>query len=403
MTKDIWEIEKKFLWIILPPVVLAAVLVSLAFGLSTYQSKMEEFGDFKKAILAEAASSIVAPLWNFDKPSVIGTLETVIVGDGVESATVINPDGIETLKVGVGVGSETSKIPLVYNWDGEKHELGTLIVSFDSSEISAAVVAQVVADSALLLILVATILFSAIYANKRIVRRPMEALLSAIQKAEESKSFVTADWTSDDEMGRVVRTFNRMVNRISEEEKSLRKAKAEAEAAKEEALRLACTDPLTGMNNRRAFFDFGRVIEEQAQRAGLTYSIIVLDIDHFKVINDTLGHQSGDEVIKDVANAILGIVRASDIPGRIGGEEFAIILPNTSVEEAMPLADRLRTCIEKVTIVEGGKKRPVTASFGVADGSDGEVPIDKVINWADSAMYSAKQAGRNRVSYYGSA
>jgi len=129
----------------------------------------------------------------------------------------------------------------------------------------------------------------------------------------------------------------------------------------------------------------------------------VLDIDHFKVINDTLGHQSGDEVIKDVANAILGIVRASDIPGRIGGEEFAIILPNTSVEEAMPLADRLRTCIEKVTIVEGGKKRPVTASFGVAAGSDGEVPIDKVINWADSAMYSAKQAGRNRVSYYGSA
>ena len=122
----------------------------------------------------------------------------------------------------------------------------------------------------------------------------------------------------------------------------LEEINSELEVAKEIAETLARTDALTGLNNRRAFVEQSQLVDDMARRYGRGYSMIMMDIDYFKKINDTFGHVVGDMVINTVAALIRQHVRSSDIPGRIGGEEFAVVLPQTMLQSAVTLAKRLR-------------------------------------------------------------
>jgi diguanylate cyclase (GGDEF)-like protein len=161
-------------------------------------------------------------------------------------------------------------------------------------------------------------------------------------------------------------------------------------------------DPLTGVYNRR---HFDRNMEEEIERVhryGLPLSLLSLDIDHFKRINDMYGHDIGDLVLKDTGQLILKVVRRTDIVARLGGDEFAIIAPHTTVSVAMDLAERLRRVLEQSHIVpvDNHKDRErftVTASIGVAGLDQKGVENGKLIKSADEALYRAKQGGRNRV------
>ena len=169
--------------------------------------------------------------------------------------------------------------------------------------------------------------------------------------------------------------------------------------AKEVAEKLARTDPLTGINNRRAFFDFGTLIDSQAQRFEHPYSVLMVDIDHFKSVNDQHGHQVGDAVIQAVAQTISKVIRSSDVVGRIGGEEFAVILPETAKDKACELAERLRNAISKCVIPSTEGAFSVTASLGVAEYIAKDLSIEKTMARADTALYCAKEGGRNKVAY----
>ncbi|MCP4045525.1 MAG: GGDEF domain-containing protein [Gammaproteobacteria bacterium] len=151
------------------------------------------------------------------------------------------------------------------------------------------------------------------------------------------------------------------------------------------------------MKNRRAFFEYGQANDEQAKRYNHTYTVIMMDLDRFKKINDSYGHSVGDQVLKLVAKTILITARSADISARIGGEEFAIILPETAAEEALDIAERLRLGIESIFIQVEGKDLVITSSFGVAECLDEEPLISNVLGQADSALYQAKEQGRNRV------
>lgn len=170
----------------------------------------------------------------------------------------------------------------------------------------------------------------------------------------------------------------------------------------EELDRLASTDPLTGLYNRRMFF---RRMDEEVARAGRTASpmcLIYVDIDHFKDINDVYGHSSGDAVLQQISRTMTRILRRGDVLGRIGGEEFLILLPDTTGVAGQRIAERLRQRVEHATIYSGDRKLNVTVSAGVFSAADPVgLSIDDMVRVADQALYEAKETGRNKVVYRG--
>lgn len=162
----------------------------------------------------------------------------------------------------------------------------------------------------------------------------------------------------------------------------------------EEQLKMAATiDKLTGIYNRQTLDDFLSREIARAHRYKTPLSLVMADIDHFKSINDSYGHQVGDQVLRDVADALRSSIRLSDLPGRWGGEEFMIIAPQTIQTSARTLAEKLRKVIELRSFPHG---EPVTVSFGVAEMKARDT-LESLIRRADEALYAAKHHGRNRV------
>ena len=164
---------------------------------------------------------------------------------------------------------------------------------------------------------------------------------------------------------------------------------------------LAATDPLTGLMNARSYYALCNQMIRSALRSGSPFAVLFIDIDHFKRINDTYGHEAGDKVLREVADCIRVSIRQSDVLGRIGGEEFSIFLPDTDELGAYRLANKLRADIEALMpAVMGAEKLRVTASIGVARSQAHHVAIEHIQREADQAMYLAKQQGRNRVTAF---
>uniref|UniRef100_I2Q437 diguanylate cyclase n=1 Tax=Desulfovibrio sp. U5L TaxID=596152 RepID=I2Q437_9BACT len=161
---------------------------------------------------------------------------------------------------------------------------------------------------------------------------------------------------------------------------------------------LANTDPLTGLANRARFFAAASAAIRRAQREGRPLSVVMLDLDHFKAINDTHGHEAGDAFLKALAGLCRDLLRGQDLAARIGGEEFALLLPDTDKAGALALADRLRLATAGRPLP--GLDRTVTLSAGVSEVRPGETTVDAVLSRADQALYAAKHAGRNHVLVY---
>ena len=163
-----------------------------------------------------------------------------------------------------------------------------------------------------------------------------------------------------------------------------------------QALKMAYTDPLTKANNRAAFFDCLHKEIKRAERNATPLSLIFLDLDHFKNINDTFGHECGDLALSSVVSWIMDIVRGSDAVYRYGGEEFVVMLPETNTASAMVIAERIRADIETHTLAYGMDLLNITVSMGVST-LTAEDSSESLIKRADAAMYQAKRQGRNRV------
>ncbi len=178
--------------------------------------------------------------------------------------------------------------------------------------------------------------------------------------------------------------FNPLFKKITEQNRTL--------------FELALTDPLTGCQNRRSFMEFAEKEFERVQRHGNPTCVISMDIDRFKNVNDTYGHPVGDEVIRNLVRACLKIIRASDHLGRLGGEEFAIVLIETDVKNATIVAEKIRTAFGMVETQT--KQGPIkcTASFGVAEIRKGDDGIQGTLERADEFLYKAKNGGRNQVA-----
>lgn len=162
-----------------------------------------------------------------------------------------------------------------------------------------------------------------------------------------------------------------------------------------EAEAQATTDPLTSLPNRRYFDEFCGLLARR-RRSGDAVGVLMIDIDKFKVLNDTYGHATGDEVLRAVAGAIVTAVREDDVPARFGGEEFVVLLRNPGPEVALEVGERVRAAVGGLDLRGLGVPR-VTVSVGVAVSEYADQPIDDLIGLADRALYRAKRRGRDRV------
>lgn len=176
----------------------------------------------------------------------------------------------------------------------------------------------------------------------------------------------------------------------------------ELETSRRKIEELSRTDGLTGLMNRRHFFE--KVGENMAlvKRYGYPVSFLLIDLDHFKSVNDRFGHQTGDEVLKFIAASLSKGKRSTDILARYGGEEFVILMPHTGGEKALSLCERLRRKLADDQANSGGKIPPVTISIGAACSDQHGYDFDRLLKKADRALYQAKAKGRDTVVFSGS-
>ena len=176
----------------------------------------------------------------------------------------------------------------------------------------------------------------------------------------------------------------------------------EHKKAQQELERLSQIDALTGLSNRRYFMTQAEQELARTQRYGGALSVFMMDLDHFKVVNDTYGHQTGDLVLQKLGSLCRETLREFDSVGRIGGEEFAVVLPQTDGPRALEVAERLRQAVARTEMaLEHGLPLHFTLSIGVTTLVGGSANIDTLLGQADSALYEAKRSGRNRVCVYG--
>ncbi len=164
---------------------------------------------------------------------------------------------------------------------------------------------------------------------------------------------------------------------------------------------MATFDPLTGLFNRHAFMERATYVFDLATREGFEISVLLMDLDHFKAINDKFGHASGDKVLTTFGKVVTQLVRKSDVAGRWGGEEFAFLLPHTSEDQAWKFAERLHETIGRTAFEHDSHAIRITMSIGIVTLLKGaECNIEKSLSMADKAMYQAKENGRNRSAIY---
>jgi diguanylate cyclase (GGDEF)-like protein len=249
-------------------------------------------------------------------------------------------------------------------------------------------------------------------------------MLDAINRAEIYR-YATKPWDNDElqvtvqqayefhrlrrENQELIQTLEERNRILSEKELALKKLNIELESlveqrtqelrlANEKLSELAMTDPLTKVLNRRGFFIKFNDEIERSSRYKHTISVAMIDVDHFKSFNDMEGHVFGDEALKKLAHILISKLRKTDILARYGGEEFVLMMPETGIQSALEICERLRAAIEATTFQGQNGSAYLTISIGIADyPSQGET-TQELIKSADQALYQAKEFGRNRVS-----
>ncbi len=223
------------------------------------------------------------------------------------------------------------------------------------------------------------------YLLTRQIMVPLSALTRGAEKVAEGDLDVRLPVRRNDEIGFATTVFNEMVAKLK-----LSQAKLE---------QLATTDPLTGLNNRKRVMGVLRDLYAYYRRYEAEFSVLMLDVDHFKVVNDTYGHQAGDTVLKQVAELLNENLRNVDAAGRYGGEEFIVILAESGVDESIQAAERIRKAVASHTFIHEDQKIQIHISVGIGRIRKEDRDEQKVVGRADMALYRAKNEGRNRVVY----
>jgi diguanylate cyclase (GGDEF)-like protein len=244
----------------------------------------------------------------------------------------------------------------------------------------------------------------------RQIASPLRELADSACQMAAGDVFIQIDIPAKDEIGQLGNAFNQMTASVQKREFELRQLAAGLEQTIEERTlelrrhnkkleRIAIEDPLTGIYNRRYFFELAEKEVERAKRYGNPLSVVIMDADHFKRMNDTFGHMIGDQILISLAKLCLQNLRGQDIIARYGGEEFVILMPEATHEDAFKTAERLRKLVAETSMITEALDVKITISLGVASWeNDGQLDFDAMLARADQALYHSKEIGRNRTS-----
>ncbi|HEV7318469.1 MAG TPA: GGDEF domain-containing protein [Ensifer sp.] len=210
---------------------------------------------------------------------------------------------------------------------------------------------------------------------------PLKQLRIAILQYRNAQIASALRSTRRDEIGLITNAFSALTEELS---RTISKLEHQA-----------TSDPMTGLRNRRWLIDNASAALARAKREGTGLSAIVMDLDHFKAINDRFGHDAGDRALTAAGAVVLSCIRPYDLAARIGGEEFAILLPGCDQACATEIANRIRSQLAGISILPSGAQ--LTASFGVYEAEPETDSLSKILKHADTNLYQAKRAGRNRV------
>ena len=246
--------------------------------------------------------------------------------------------------------------------------------------------------------LLATLLSTAIASR---VTRPIGRISDVVQSIASGALDARADPRHCGVLSGLAQGVNNMAQQVAMTQQELRQqvdlATQELRQQKEAAEQAARLDSLTQVLGRRGFTEQAHTEIQRSMRYQHPLSLLMIDIDHFKVINDTHGHATGDAVLLHFAQLLSRELRENDIIGRIGGEEFAILLPSSNAEQAARVAERMRAAVAQSQIHVRGQPLHFTASFGLAEFQPAELSLESLMARADAALYEAKRQGRNRV------
>lgn len=237
------------------------------------------------------------------------------------------------------------------------------------------------------------------YRIARSIVIPLDALASAVDRIAAGDLAVKLRVHDDAEVGRLTRAFNAMVERLRRSRVVTQRARKALQRQNRLLEGLSITDALTGLANRKRL---DAVLAEQmalSRRSRRPFAVVMLDLDHFKALNDTHGHLAGDRVLASVGATLKRCIRAVDHAARYGGEEFVVVLFEPTLQGALDTAERIRAAIEASRISVGDRSLSVTASLGVAQSRDDEARPADLLARADRALYEAKHGGRNRVCH----
>ncbi len=385
--------------------------------LKTQDSIIKELKQLEETVRVPISTS----LWQFNQKQLEALTSGLIEMPIIEGVDVFENQGNKVIsKRSYAPGS----VPLSLfdtksglNWvlNGQEIPLGSLTL-YSSSEVVLDRVLFGFALIAITAIIKISILFGLfMWAFDRFLAGPLKELMSQVDDIQlgqnAGKRFILSI-TDKNELYQLKEHMNTMLSaieqdreRLLEDEKAKRDWLEEAvEKRTEELLKaneklkdLAAKDVLTGALNRGSFFDSAQHMLDLSHRQKTTASFVMMDLDHFKKVNDTYGHFIGDKVLVHFTHTIKTLLRKSDLLGRIGGEEFAIFLPDTGSDGTYQLAEKLRKTIAGSTLEIDGKTVTYTVSMGVVSTEPEDTSITELFKRADLKLYEAKENGRNRV------
>ncbi|WP_425641061.1 diguanylate cyclase [Marinomonas gallaica] len=419
---------------------LVAVLVTVIQLYKEYENTRTEFYNEIQTLPSTFGKGISDSVWTYNQELMQSIIQgmynlPIVVGVKVSSldqkmdfqigavlneqrqVEYYNSDGLSTKQTHTGLGSQSlfdHEFPIYYQGPAfdQKIPLGT--VTLYSSD-------RLVFERlkyGFILILVNSIIKTCMlwviiyfFINKYLGKPLKEFTFKIHQQDPQSPNPIDLDisWTDENELLILKDSYNQLIQRVNMNQIELLKLNQELdekvkvrtrdlERAKENAERLAYSDPLTKLRNRRAFFNTGRQLLNQAETQHYPISLIMIDLDNFKALNDTYGHALGDQALITFAEVLKSNLPSIDIIGRLGGEEFAVILPNTEENDAMKMAEHLRQEISHIELTHEQSIVRFTASMGITVNSQGSATLDQLLAQADKALYFSKHQGRNRVT-----
>jgi diguanylate cyclase (GGDEF)-like protein len=385
--------------------------------LKTQDSILNELRQLEKTVYKPISTS----LWQYNHnqlDALIAGLVKMPIVEGVDiidnnAKNIISKRAYTPASAPLSIFDTTSDLNWTLNED--KIFLGTVIL-YSSSEV---VLDRVLFGFSLIVIteiIKLSILFWLfIWAFDRYLASPLKQLMSQVNEVQLSQNIskrINLSNIENNELSQLQKHINNMLSamerdreRLLEDEQAKRNWLEDAVAKRTEALQilneklkvLASRDSLTGTLNRGSFFETAQHLLELSQRQKLSASFVLMDLDHFKIVNDTYGHFIGDKVLIHFINTIQNFLRKSDLIGRVGGEEFAIFLPNTGINDAFLIADKIRKAIGNSILEVDGKKITYTVSLGIESLEPKDHLIQDLFKRADLKLYGAKDKGRDRV------